>query len=144
MRHTQHAMPQLCRLIPLGRLVATPHALALLEKAKLSTFAIFARHAIGSTTAYDAPSRPICAPTGRRLVLPHVLAGAGKGPMISDELARAIDAFAQHPHVLVACDYDGTLAPIVDNPGHARPDRHRGRGAGAQRRQRAHQDPAAA
>lgn len=43
--------------------------------------------------------------------------------MISDELARAIDAFAQHPHVLVACDYDGTLAPIVDNPGHARPIR---------------------
>ena len=56
-------------------------------------------------------------------MVPHVLAGAGKGPMISDELARAIDAFAQHPHVLVACDYDGTLAPIVDNPGHARPIR---------------------
>ena len=47
MRHTQHAMPQLCRLIPLGRLVATPHALALLEKAKLSTFAIFARQERG-------------------------------------------------------------------------------------------------
>lgn len=47
MRHTQHAMPQLCRLIPLGRLVATPHALALLEKAKLSTFALFARQERG-------------------------------------------------------------------------------------------------
>jgi hypothetical protein len=47
MSHTQHAMPQLCRLIPLGRLVATPHALALLEKAKLSTFALFARQERG-------------------------------------------------------------------------------------------------
>jgi len=47
MSHTQHAMPQVGRLIPLGRLVATPHALALLEKAKLSTFAIFARQERG-------------------------------------------------------------------------------------------------
>ena len=39
MSHTQHVTPQVGRLIPLGRLVATPHALALLEKANLSTFA---------------------------------------------------------------------------------------------------------
>jgi hypothetical protein len=47
MSHTQHAIPQVGRLIPLGRLVATPHALALLEKAKLSTFTIFARQERG-------------------------------------------------------------------------------------------------
>ncbi len=46
MSHT-HAAPQVGRLIPLGRLVATPHALALLEKAKLSTFALFARQERG-------------------------------------------------------------------------------------------------
>lgn len=47
MSHTQHPIPQVARLIPLGQLVATPHALALLEKAKLSTFAVFARHEQG-------------------------------------------------------------------------------------------------
>ena len=47
MSHTQHVIPQVARLIPLGRLVATPHALALLEKAKLSTFALFARQERG-------------------------------------------------------------------------------------------------
>ncbi len=47
MSHTQYAIPQVGHLIPLGRLVATPHALALLEKAKLSTFALFARQERG-------------------------------------------------------------------------------------------------
>lgn len=47
MSHTQHTTSQLARLIPLGQLVATPHSLALLEKAKLSTFALFARQERG-------------------------------------------------------------------------------------------------
>ena len=47
MSHAQHLTPQVARLIPLGQLVATPHALALLEKANLSTFTIFARHERG-------------------------------------------------------------------------------------------------
>ncbi len=47
MSHAQHLTPQVARLIPLGQLVATPHVLALLEKAKLSIFALFARHERG-------------------------------------------------------------------------------------------------
>ena len=47
MSHTQPTTSQVARLIPLGQLVATPHALALLQKAKLSTFAVFARHEQG-------------------------------------------------------------------------------------------------
>ncbi len=54
MCHTQHAIQQVGRLIPLGQLVATPHALALLEKAKLSTFALFARHEQGDWGDVDA------------------------------------------------------------------------------------------
>jgi trehalose 6-phosphate phosphatase len=37
------------------------------------------------------------------------------------ELRRAIVQVARTPRLLVACDYDGTLAPIVENPEHARP-----------------------
>src|ERR1700742_1597835 len=37
------------------------------------------------------------------------------------ELARAIVQIARTPRLLVACDYDGTLAPIVPNPEQARP-----------------------
>ncbi|OLF09226.1 trehalose-phosphatase [Actinophytocola xanthii] len=37
------------------------------------------------------------------------------------ELRRAIVQIARTPRLLVACDYDGTLAPIVENPEHARP-----------------------
>ncbi|MDH3752327.1 MAG: trehalose-phosphatase [Acidimicrobiia bacterium] len=33
----------------------------------------------------------------------------------------SLRAFARTPVILVACDYDGTLAPIVDNPDEARP-----------------------
>lgn len=39
-------------------------------------------------------------------------------------LCRALVALARTPRLLVACDYDGTLAPIVDDPNRAwaRPD----------------------
>ncbi|GAB1514820.1 trehalose-phosphatase [Actinophytocola sp. KF-1] len=37
------------------------------------------------------------------------------------ELRRAIVQIARTPRLLVACDYDGTLAPIVENPDEARP-----------------------
>jgi trehalose-phosphatase len=37
------------------------------------------------------------------------------------ELRRAIVQLARTPRLLVACDYDGTLAPIVENPEEARP-----------------------
>ncbi|GLY68519.1 trehalose-phosphatase [Amycolatopsis taiwanensis] len=37
------------------------------------------------------------------------------------ELRRAIVQIARTPRLLVACDYDGTLAPIVSNPDEARP-----------------------
>lgn len=37
------------------------------------------------------------------------------------ELRRAIVQIARAPRLLVACDYDGTLAPITDVPEHARP-----------------------
>ncbi|MGW5050463.1 trehalose-phosphatase [Actinokineospora sp. NPDC004072] len=37
------------------------------------------------------------------------------------ELRRAIVQIARTPRLLVACDYDGTLAPIVNDPEQARP-----------------------
>jgi trehalose 6-phosphate phosphatase len=37
------------------------------------------------------------------------------------DLVRALDAAAATPHLLVASDFDGTLAPIVSNPADARP-----------------------
>ena len=37
------------------------------------------------------------------------------------ELAAALDAVAETAHLLVASDFDGTLAPIVDDPADARP-----------------------
>jgi trehalose 6-phosphate phosphatase len=37
------------------------------------------------------------------------------------ELLNALDAAAATPRLLVASDFDGTLAPIVDNPADARP-----------------------
>jgi len=39
------------------------------------------------------------------------------------ELADRIRHLARVPNLLVACDYDGTLAPLVDNPMDARPNR---------------------
>ena len=38
-------------------------------------------------------------------------------------LEQKLSRLAREPHLLVACDYDGTLAPIVDVPGEARPRR---------------------
>ncbi|MDT5001344.1 MAG: trehalose 6-phosphate phosphatase [Mycobacterium sp.] len=37
------------------------------------------------------------------------------------DLVRALDGAATTPHLLVASDFDGTLAPIVSNPADARP-----------------------
>jgi trehalose 6-phosphate phosphatase len=36
------------------------------------------------------------------------------------ELQHALDSISQTPRLLVTCDFDGTLAPIVDNPADAR------------------------
>lgn len=40
---------------------------------------------------------------------------------LSDDLLRALDDVAATPRLLVTSDFDGTLAPIVDNPADARP-----------------------
>jgi len=48
-------------------------------------------------------------------------AGHANGDMKA--LEQALARLAREPHLLVACDYDGTLAPIVDVPGDARPRR---------------------
>jgi len=37
------------------------------------------------------------------------------------ELRRALAQLARTPRLLVACDYDGTLAPIVPDPQRGRP-----------------------
>ena len=37
------------------------------------------------------------------------------------ELRRALSTVARVPRLLIACDYDGTMAPIVANPDDARP-----------------------
>ncbi|HEX6872782.1 MAG TPA: trehalose-phosphatase [Micromonosporaceae bacterium] len=40
---------------------------------------------------------------------------------IDEHLRQAIKRIARTPQLLVACDYDGTLAPLVDDPTHAVP-----------------------
>ncbi len=40
---------------------------------------------------------------------------------LSGDLQRALTAVAATPHLLVTSDFDGTLAPIVNNPADARP-----------------------
>jgi trehalose 6-phosphate phosphatase len=42
---------------------------------------------------------------------------------LSAELRDSIRAFASLPTILVACDYDGTISPIVDDPSTAVPQR---------------------
>ncbi len=42
-------------------------------------------------------------------------------PDLPLELRRALGTVARVPRLLVACDYDGTMAPIVANPDDARP-----------------------
>ena len=49
---------------------------------------------------------------------------AGPGPdamSSSEELRSALTLLARVPQLLVACDYDGTLAPIVTDPSQAKP-----------------------
>jgi trehalose 6-phosphate phosphatase len=41
-------------------------------------------------------------------------------PELPDPLANALRAFAAAPRILVALDFDGTLAPVVDDPARAR------------------------
>lgn len=41
--------------------------------------------------------------------------------MLPTDLQQALDAAAAVPRLLVACDFDGTLAPIVNDPDAARP-----------------------
>lgn len=40
---------------------------------------------------------------------------------VPTDLRQALDGAARLPRLLIACDYDGTLAPIVSNPADARP-----------------------
>ncbi|CAJ1579225.1 trehalose-phosphatase [[Mycobacterium] wendilense] len=40
---------------------------------------------------------------------------------LPDDVSRALRAAARTPHLLVACDFDGTMAPIVNHPPDARP-----------------------
>lgn len=40
---------------------------------------------------------------------------------VPTDLRLALDGAARLPRLLIACDYDGTLAPIVSNPADARP-----------------------
>ncbi|KAA0097491.1 trehalose-phosphatase [Mycolicibacterium sp. P1-18] len=40
---------------------------------------------------------------------------------LPEDLVRALDAAAATPRLLVASDFDGTLAPLVDRPADARP-----------------------
>lgn len=42
-------------------------------------------------------------------------------PGLPTQLIRALDVAAQVPRLLVTSDFDGTLAPIVNNPADARP-----------------------
>ncbi|SDJ53796.1 trehalose-phosphatase [Actinokineospora alba] len=51
--------------------------------------------------------------------IPDVASGGGR--RLPVELRRALTTLARTPHLLVACDYDGTLAPIVDDPEQALP-----------------------
>ena len=41
--------------------------------------------------------------------------------MVAEEVDARLRELARVPVLLVACDYDGTLAPIIDNPDEARP-----------------------
>lgn len=43
--------------------------------------------------------------------------------MIPGSVTEALQAFARLPSILVACDYDGTLSPIVEDPSAATPCR---------------------
>ena len=42
-------------------------------------------------------------------------------PDLPEDLRRALSDVAHLPRLLVACDFDGTVAPIVSNPADARP-----------------------
>ncbi|GAB4007190.1 trehalose-phosphatase [Glycomyces albus] len=44
-----------------------------------------------------------------------------EGLSSSDELRSALTRLARVPQLLIACDYDGTLAPIVTDPSQAKP-----------------------
>lgn len=48
---------------------------------------------------------------------------AGDGRDVPDELTAALRELARVPVLLVASDYDGTIAPIVDDPTQAKPNR---------------------
>src|SRR5690349_8626187 len=43
------------------------------------------------------------------------------GGELDADLRSAVARIARVPRLLVACDYDGTLAPIVDDPAYATP-----------------------
>ncbi|GAA1412133.1 trehalose 6-phosphate phosphatase [Glutamicibacter uratoxydans] len=45
----------------------------------------------------------------------------GSVAALTPQLLHALQAFAAHPRILVALDFDGTLSPLVDHPQDARP-----------------------
>ena len=46
---------------------------------------------------------------------------SGDECQLGTELRAALSRIAQVPKLLVGCDYDGTLAPLVDDPAAAGP-----------------------
>lgn len=55
--------------------------------------------------------------------MPDLASASGRAPATSSALDERIDALARTPVLLVACDFDGTIAPIVPTPDQAFPDR---------------------
>ena len=51
-------------------------------------------------------------------------AGHREGRQLPLDLLRALSEIARTPHLLVSCDFDGTLAPFSQMPEDARPDDH--------------------
>src|SRR5205823_2443405 len=71
----------------------------------------------------DEPRATAGTPPGESVLIPAVT--KARLPMtaktLDPALRRAITLVAHTPRLLVACDYDGTLAPIVADPGDAVP-----------------------
>lgn len=53
--------------------------------------------------------------------VPAGTAAASLAPLGPEPLERRVDVVARAPRLLVACDYDGVLAPIASDPPQARP-----------------------
>src|SRR5690606_12131209 len=79
----------------------------------------------GASRSRNHPRRagraePRTGPRGSRRMSFTPTAGIRPGDL-DPELRQAVARIARVPHLLVACDYDGTIAPLVDGPTHAVP-----------------------